>query len=44
MKKCKHKFHFVRITIYDDYAYFVCERCGLLKKIKLKTEENKDKE
>lgn len=48
--RCKHKFHYVSIYyktpfsilkgkfIEKRYASFICEHCGLLKEIEVKTE------
>jgi len=45
-KDCKHNFHFVKVVegynflMTDDFAVFVCDKCGLVKKVNIFTEEN----
>lgn len=48
--ECEHKFHFVRISplplwsgdylepLARRWAYFVCEDCGIVRKIRIKEE------
>lgn len=53
-KTCRHRWHFIKIgtvfkkrfyghDFYDDFAGFVCDKCGKTKNIKIKHQKRKVK-